>query len=75
MTYRAKQYEAILSAGYILNAGGDPGFLEKGFIYVKLWGDRFADLIETQLFHFHRIFNNGEGGRDGVRANPLWIHH
>ena len=27
-------------------------------------------LIETKLFHFHRIFNSGEGG-----ANPLWIRH
>ena len=27
-------------------------------------------LTETKLFHFHKIFNSGEGG-----ANPLWICH
>ena len=31
-------------------------------------------LTETKLFHFHRIFKNGEGagrGVEGVQANPL----
>ena len=30
-------------------------------------------LSETKIFHFHRLFNNWDGGR--VRANPLWIRH
>ena len=39
-------------------------------------GVRFADfflifLIETKLFHFHKIFKNGEG--EGGQANPLWL--
>ena len=32
-------------------------------------------LIETKLFHFHRIFKNGSGEQGLVRANPIWIRH
>ena len=27
-------------------------------------------LTKTKLFHFHRMFKNGGGGREGVRTNP-----
>ena len=55
--------------------GADPGFLERGFICIKVCGVCYADLIsfllniqwkrnvfgltETKLFHFHRIFKSG----------------
>ena len=51
-------------------AGADPGFLEREFM-----GGRLADyiyflkksheneIIWSKLFHFHRIFKNGGGGR------------
>ena len=72
-------------------AGADPGFLERGLIYIKVRGFallilshlpkylmkmKYFGLTETKLFHFHSIFKNGGG--EGVRANPLtplWIRH
>ena len=69
----------------LLWSGADPGFLERGFICIKVW--EFALLIlshfpyishgneiifcltESKIFHFHRIFKNGGWGR-GVWAIP-----
>ena len=49
----------------------DPGFLEIGFIYIKM-GWVFALQIsshffftETKLFQFHRLFKTGGGGGGG----------
>ena len=32
-----------------LIAGADPGFLERGFIYIKVWGVRFVYFISFCL--------------------------
>ena len=57
-----------------------PGFLERGFICIKGRGlellilSHFSQIrIETKLFQFHMICKNG--GRKGVRENPLYICH
>ena len=59
-------------------AGVDLGFLERGFLCIKVWGSLcwfyLIILTETKLFHFHRIFKKWAAWR-GVRANPLWISH
>ena len=34
-------------------SGADPGFLEKGFIRIKVWGVHFADFIS--FFHENEI--------------------
>ena len=53
-------------------SGVDPGFLERGYIYIKVWGfallilshfvkysikKKYFGLTETKWFHFHRIIN------------------
>ena len=73
----------VLNPFYCGYTGADPGFLERRFRYLKVWG--FALLIlpnslkyprkmkqfgETKLFHFHRIFKN-EGPRGGSSEPPL----
>ena len=56
------------------HAGADPGFLERGFIYIKGWG--LALLIvshfsEISYFIFIGYKKTGGGGAGrGVRANP-----
>ena len=50
--------------------GADPGFLERGFICIAVWG--FALLIYLiclKLFHFHRTYKNG-GQRGGFKRTP-----
>ena len=58
-------------------SGADPGFLERGSIYIRVWGFAFLfffiiflkypikmkqfGLTETKLFHFHRVFKKGRG--------------
>ena len=69
----------------ILSTGADQGFLERGFISIKVWVVRFADFITFFLnipwkwnnfvslrpnyFPFHRIFKNG-GGKGGSSESP-----
>ena len=68
-----KKYNRVCSH---TRTGADPGFLERGFIYLKGWEGvniyRYNILIsheneitETKLFHFHRIFKRGWGGEGG----------
>ena len=56
--------------------GADPGFLEMGFICIKVYGlamlilSHFSsishenEIIWSHWYHFHRIFKNGD--REGV---------
>ena len=66
-----------------INSGADPGFLERGFLCIKVWGSRCGFYLifikyptETKLFQFHRIFKNGRHGVGFERPPPLnslWI--
>ena len=51
MAHCWKSHVSLLS----ILSKADPGFLERGFIYIKVWG--FALLI---LSHFSQIFNENE---------------
>ena len=62
--------------------GEDPGFHERGFIFINVWGfmlilshfskiSRENEIILTKLFNFHRIFENGGRGR-GFKGTP-WM--
>ena len=67
-------------------SGADLGFLERGFIYIKVWGfallilSRFLKypmkmklfgLTETKLFHFHKIFKKWGEGDSNEPSEPL----
>ena len=38
-----------ISSGILTVSGADSGFLEKGFMFIKLWGVLFADFISFFL--------------------------
>ena len=40
---------SVLLMFYLLATGADPGFLESGFVCIKVWGVRFADFISFFL--------------------------
>ena len=54
--------DVSLTVIFVYITGVDPGFLERGFICIKVWGLALLILShfhsETKLFHFHRIFKN-----------------
>ena len=57
--------------------GADPGFLERGFIYITMRVFKYPmkrklfGLNETKLVHFHGIFENGGGGGGVDRMQVL----
>ena len=58
-----------------INSGADPGFLERGFLCIKVWGSRCGFYLqyptEAKLFNFpHRIFTNGRHGVGFERTTP-----
>ena len=80
-TIRVKQQ----ARSFPQRAGADPGFLERGFTCIKVWGSlwwfisfllnipwKWSNLVWTKLFHFHRICKNGgRGGRSSELPEPL----
>ena len=41
---------------HVFYSGADPGFLERGFVFIKVWGVCFADLSQfSQMSHDNEI--------------------